>query len=573
MINTHSKTIVSVCVFTALVVAVLRFFTLTDLGYDLTVQIQAAQRLLAGHGLTTYALGHGFIGNKSASILTHFPAGYSIYAAFLLWIGIPLYLATKIFGATFTILGWLGWGRFMANCLAPAMGRGTIWTLAALSMAVVLPLFSTPAWDGTDIFLWAAVPWVLTWLAAAPTAGGRKEYYIYAAIGFLCGLCLLMRYASAVLVACVGIIILFQALPNFRRTLARGLAFGVGFFPPVIVQIAIFMTARSAEGNISAGGIGGSVPSGMVLENLFDGFRLLPTWNFTWLFWLPDRLYKYAIGSNEFTFFAYLFLAIGMIGLPYYLYRKCRAANGPAPFQDVKVLASILSSFTPLFLLVCMVVSTANYDYVADRRYYAPLIPLVFLLIMHIGAGSEFHLSGKFAAFGARFTALAFLAISVLGVVFLFLPGPHGNVVRQKLTRDAKLENWGHLGLESQNSPMRNYVIGYLDRNEGCILLTNFEQIFWADTGLEQKNIHKIVELGMGSNPQIDGPRKVLIVAIDRGDGNFYSYANINGVTPALWVNKLPNIRKLETFEETIYPATRIKVLESEIPSGFQLDL
>ena len=219
-----------------------------------------------------------------------------------------------------------------------------------------------------------------------------------------------------------------------------------------------------------------------------------------------------------------------------------------------------------------MVVSAANYDYVADRRYYAPLIPLVFLLIMNIGAGSEFHLSGKVAAFGARFTALAFLAISVLGVVFLFLPGPHGKVVRQKLTRDAKLANWGHLGLEYHNSPMRNYVLDYLGRNEGCILITNFEQVFWADSGLEQENIHKIAELGIGSNLQIDGPRKVLIVAIDRGDGNFYSYGNINGVTPALWVNKLPNITKLETFEETIYPATRIKVLESEIPSGFQLD-
>jgi hypothetical protein len=215
--------------FTALVVAVLRFFTLTDLGYDLTVQIQAAQRLLDGKGLTTYALGYDFIGNKTASTLTHFPAGYSIYAAFLLWIGIPLFLATKIFGATFTILGWLGWGRFMANCLTPAIGRGGIWSLAALCMAVFLPLFSTPAWDGTDIFLWAAVPWVLIWIAAAPSASGRKKYGIYAAIGFLCGLCFLMRYASAVLVGCVGIIILFQAFPNFRSMLARGLAFGFGF--------------------------------------------------------------------------------------------------------------------------------------------------------------------------------------------------------------------------------------------------------------------------------------------------------------------------------------------------------
>src|SRR5215468_2971080 len=84
----------------AALVVVLRFLSATDLGYDLTLQIQAAQHLLAGEGLSLLEPGGPDLAEpvKFFSTLTHFPCGYSIFAAALLAIGASVGVVVKVLG-------------------------------------------------------------------------------------------------------------------------------------------------------------------------------------------------------------------------------------------------------------------------------------------------------------------------------------------------------------------------------------------------------------------------------------------------------------------------------------------
>ena len=97
----------------AAVVTLVRAFHAAELGYDLTLQIQAAQNLLEGNGLTIYSLeGEDDLARPNKLVpLTHFPAGYSFFAAALLAMGFSVAAVLKVWGAAGTILGWWGWAK------------------------------------------------------------------------------------------------------------------------------------------------------------------------------------------------------------------------------------------------------------------------------------------------------------------------------------------------------------------------------------------------------------------------------------------------------------------------------
>ncbi len=60
------------------VVTVIRLLHVGDLGYDLTIQIEAGQNPLAGRGLTVYLpTADNLADPPTLSVLTHFPSGYS----------------------------------------------------------------------------------------------------------------------------------------------------------------------------------------------------------------------------------------------------------------------------------------------------------------------------------------------------------------------------------------------------------------------------------------------------------------------------------------------------------------
>ena len=99
--------------------------------------------------------------------LTYFPSGYSLLAAALMQLGLSVEWTIKVLGASGTMLGWWGWARLSRPFLSEGWSRGPAWRAAAVAIALSTPLLFTPAWGGTDIFLWATVPWVVVFIGRA----------------------------------------------------------------------------------------------------------------------------------------------------------------------------------------------------------------------------------------------------------------------------------------------------------------------------------------------------------------------------------------------------------------------
>src|SRR3954467_1483920 len=94
----------------AVLVAAARFICATRVGYDLSIQIQAAQNLLAGRGLSIYSLdgGSNLAAPNRIVTLTYFPAGYSLITAALLAVRIGPAVSIKLLATAATLLGWWG---------------------------------------------------------------------------------------------------------------------------------------------------------------------------------------------------------------------------------------------------------------------------------------------------------------------------------------------------------------------------------------------------------------------------------------------------------------------------------
>ena len=145
----------------AATVTIARFFQAADPGYDLGLQLQAAHNLLAGRGLATFSeLGPNLSHPNVLVPLTWFPAGYSLAAAAFSSAGLGVGMTVKVLGAAATMLGWWGWARLAQSFIGEGVTR-PIWKWAAIVIAVTAPLLFTQPWGGTDIFLWAVVPWVI----------------------------------------------------------------------------------------------------------------------------------------------------------------------------------------------------------------------------------------------------------------------------------------------------------------------------------------------------------------------------------------------------------------------------
>ena len=120
-----------------------------------------------------------------------------------------------------------------------ARGRG--WRWAAIGIALVTPILFTPRWNGTDIFLWAAVPWILQWLVP-PSNGAliniRKRFdFLAGALSGISGV--LFRYQALFLVGYAGVLIALQSRLRPKELIHRATALGSGLLPFLGIQICL----------------------------------------------------------------------------------------------------------------------------------------------------------------------------------------------------------------------------------------------------------------------------------------------------------------------------------------------
>jgi hypothetical protein len=542
-----------------------RFLHSADLGYDLTLQFQAAENLIRGNGLSIYGPATDNLTDPlSLQTLTHFPSGYSLCAAILMLLGADPGLALKILGGTATLVGWWGWGHLAFAYMRDRWQESASCRWTAFAVAVVTPLLYTLRWSGTDIFAWAAMPWLLLLVVRPDEPQQQDNVRMDALAGVIAGVCILIRYASVFLAGFVTLAIAFQCRRPFLLLRRLG-AFAVGLLPFLAWQtyVNVVLSNRPAL----PGGIELNTDVASGAERAWNGLSHLMTVNAVLLFWSPRGAELVLPGNAYQSVGIALGLAILFIPLAVGAVRSIRWAR-EVP-HDVCVVATLLFVLLPLFLLACEIAGT-GYPYARDPRHYSPLIPLAVLVAYSI-SGSNVR-SRLFAP--VRYSALtyvaAFLTISVAGTILLTVPGNRGESRREMLMGVSTLHPWPSMSLSYDYSPARNHVLETVRANPGAILLTNTPNWFYADPTVDWSRLQALESCSRRWFSHAAGPTRLLILAADRNGPVQELYALATLATPERvpCYERLPPFRLIRRF-----PDEELKFMEVEIRQGLLVDL
>lgn len=366
-------TVLGIFLLSALAITAARTLAPFEVGKDQSVQLETAQRLANGLGLTTTNQANSPFFDISESpapgYLSQWPPGFSIVIAGFLLTGLPLVASLKIVYGVTTLLGWLGWANIASYLTSEPIRLGTRDLNIHYFAAAILPILTTPLWNGTDIFLWAGVPYLV--LLLNKNVLDQRSYAIPLFAGLLFGFLCAMRYASAFL-ALAGVLILVQvSYPRFKPFLGRLLV----FFVPSMVIILCFVAYMSVTSHASSGlpaqlaATSGGIAtlaakaqailrSSSVTSILIFGFPLLDTL----VTRINFRPLSYAVGAS---------CLLVILSLPLIVLRSRASAN-----SSTRQHLALSLSFLPLSLTVFLVATRLLSDWALFRirRYYEPII-------------------------------------------------------------------------------------------------------------------------------------------------------------------------------------------------------
>ena len=551
----------------AAVVTLVRVFHAADLGYDLTLHTQAAQNLLEGNGLSIYALeGEDDLARPNKLVaLTHFPAGYSLYAAALLMMGFSVAAVLKVWGAAGTILGWWGWAKLAYPFFSEGLERGRVWRCAGSAVAICSPLLFTPRWQGTDIFLWAALPWVFAWLVRASDENAPGGAWFDLLAGAVCGLCVLMRYSSISLVAYAGFLILCQSKACLKVSARRAGAFAAGLLPLVALQVYLSFFVSVVEARPGGLNVRRGVWTGF--ERLWEGSWRLTSANFAVVWWMPGRVVRFFTQSGEQAPWLLGVTFALLVLLPALFARKLGHSGPIAASRDVRMVAVGFFVALPLFLWAC---ALAGNVYIGLSRYYIPLLPLAVFVAYAFAAADRKHESKMQGLL--RMTSLGYLTgylcMAAVGVVLLVLPGERGSDKREKLVSTSELYPWPSTKMIYEFSAARRYVLDLLNDEPSTVLVTNLENWYYADPSVDRSRLHCLLNLRAS---YVSGPARILIMAREPFEAPadaLYSFSESGVPRRVNYFEGLANLRLLRRF-----PGENVKILEVRIPDGSRIDL
>jgi len=366
----------------AFFVTLARLFAPVELSWDPTVQLDAAHRLVQGLGLTTTVFPiPQYINQIPANLnqapipqyLTSFPPGFSLLVASLVFLGIPLASSLKILYSLATLMGWFGWAIIGSHCLSQPLRFWSIYFPAQLLLAAILPIFNTPAWVGTDIFLWSALPLMILFIF---NSSSRKVHYVVAA-GLIFGFQVSVRYA-ALFFALAGLVILFQVNFPKKKSFIKDYLIFIVTSLIFILPLAIYIKLANQHNGITG------LPQ-VSLESQYSGFfqtiiKVLQSSsaiaNITGLPLEPDL--AYVLKPSPYIYSIGAFFLIFIFLLPLVVLKRENQLNIEETGKDIPLAISIIPLSIFLFLLACNF--AGQYDFVGTPRYYVPaFLPTLFV--------------------------------------------------------------------------------------------------------------------------------------------------------------------------------------------------
>ena len=214
-------TIKRIILIAACCITLVRSLGAFEIDIDQAIQLEAAERFTRGLGLTsTYFGSHplDLVKPTTAENLTWFPPGFSLLIAGLTSLGLSLLASLRILYVSLTLAGWCGWALIAEKLWRQEAKHRERVAAGVLLLAVLAPIFLTPPWTGTDIFLWAALPCLVFWLVGSEQG---RPYLRAGASGLLVGGLYSVRYGAGFLLV-AGVMLITQAtLPDVRAAVRR----------------------------------------------------------------------------------------------------------------------------------------------------------------------------------------------------------------------------------------------------------------------------------------------------------------------------------------------------------------
>jgi len=390
----------------AFFVTVTRLLAPVEMNWDESVQLEAAHRLVKGLGLTStffpppYApvqIPSNINQSPIPQALTWWPPGFSLLVAALLFLGIPLASSLKILYSVTTLTGWFGWAILGSHCLSKPIQLGARLFPAQLFIAAILPVFYTPAWWGTDLFLWAGIPFIVLFLFNSGTK--NKVKYVFFA-GLVFGLLVNVRYSS-LFIAIVSFFILFQVnllkLKAFSKNYCIFISSSLFFIFPLAIYnkfagsnkptVSLYNNATGSstvpglpefvnfKGSFSSflDAISSILNSSITISQL-SGISTQPVLiKFTKPF---IESFESHLNSQA-TLYGSIWLLLVFL-LPILVFTRNKKSDITENKRDISLSLSMI----PLSLLILLIASSfaQDYDFVGTPRYYIPVfLPALFI--------------------------------------------------------------------------------------------------------------------------------------------------------------------------------------------------
>jgi hypothetical protein len=256
-------------------------------------------------------------------------------------------------------------------------------------------------WDGTDVFLWAGIPFVVLLLFRQERA--QSTYKAVIAAGLLFGALCAIRHASVFLGVFAFLVLLQVRLPDYKGALKRFAVFIISasiLIVPTYLYLKLYATSHSTITDTAAATTGSTIDIVMLLD---------------WLVWTASRSLSMVLGypmvdqvlfkinvpwimRSTGTVFMILMLLV-----PFALMRR-RHREGQSFQTDLGLSVSLLMLSLPAFLAAADLITQVGF--LGVRRYYEPLA-LCGLLIFY--AFATVRLAPGILSAAARIIVLGFV--------------------------------------------------------------------------------------------------------------------------------------------------------------------
>jgi hypothetical protein len=531
--------VVALFIATACVIVIVRSMSALMMNTDPSIQIGSALALLNGDGLGTYKLSEDITQPPGITPLTWFSPGFSITIFLLAQVGISTAIAIKLIYAISTIAGWYGWGLMFRDVMRSHI-QTVLSKIIAMILAVLLPLYFTYDWVGTDLILWAIIPWVIRLFYSNQPPHHRNPHVSFW-IGGLIGLAYTFRYAAIFLL--VGFVLFSLIKWRGFRDLGRIL---LGFSIPYGI-ISLYRVSVTT-----------SIPSQFAIENLFQVKFLL------------KRTVEVLAGLRQvrFLFFSHVStlssggVIVGLVAVAILLLYVSILIKSKTENPRLEIILCISVGLI-VFLTAISYVSSVDFVYLADHRYYYPLFPSMTLVAYELGFERRTRI--------LKIVSLICLGGLILVATTMIMRSPEKVFGFDRYDARIALSEYPSNAIVNKDPESTEAVIKLLKKNPNAIAITfaeDFDIYHIAETSVRKRLLPaSVFTASFSSNHRVGKEvQTYLVFGEDNEDCKTYCYYD-----SAIEVELMQQIRNPK---QVYYNSSeRIRVFSTQLPEGFQFTL